>query len=116
MLQNVIGGMQGIVDHAMVGHYVGFEGNAAIGVSWQIFLVVMVFCVGMKAILIHEHLDCVWISDFLEFGVNLFGVNVNEEVLQLEYIVHPARALECTLDGHPSTLFVEVEVLEKIRP
>lgn len=27
----------------MVGHYVGFTGNAAIGVSWQIFLVVMVF-------------------------------------------------------------------------
>ncbi len=43
MLQNVIGGLQGIVDHAMVGHYVGFTGNAAIGVSWQIFLVVVVF-------------------------------------------------------------------------
>jgi putative MATE family efflux protein len=43
MLQNVIGGLQGIVDHAMVGHYVGFQGNAAIGVSWQIFLVVIVF-------------------------------------------------------------------------
>jgi putative MATE family efflux protein len=43
MLQNIIGGLQGIVDHAMVGHYVGFEGNAAIGVSWQIFLVVVVF-------------------------------------------------------------------------
>ena len=43
MLQNVIGGMQGIVDHAMVGNYVGFQGNAAIGVSWQIFLVVIVF-------------------------------------------------------------------------
>lgn len=43
MLQNLIGGVQGIVDHAMVGHYVGFTGNAAIGVSWQIFLVVMVF-------------------------------------------------------------------------
>ena len=43
MLQNVIGGLQGIVDHAMVGHYVGYAGNAAIGVSWQIFLVVMVF-------------------------------------------------------------------------
>ena len=27
----------------MVGHFVGFTGNAAIGVSWQIFLVVMVF-------------------------------------------------------------------------
>ena len=43
MLQNVIGGLQGIVDHALVGHYVGFTGNAAIGVSWQIFLVVIVF-------------------------------------------------------------------------
>ena len=43
MLQNVIGGLQGIVDHAMVGHYVGYTGNAAIGVSWQIFIVVMVF-------------------------------------------------------------------------
>ena len=43
MLQNVIGGMQGLVDHAMVGHFVGFTGNAAIGVSWQIFLVVQVF-------------------------------------------------------------------------
>jgi putative MATE family efflux protein len=43
MLQNVIGGLQGIVDHAMVGHYVGYAGNAAIGVAWQIFLVVIVF-------------------------------------------------------------------------
>ena len=43
MLQNVIGGIQGIVDHTMVGHYVGYTGNAAIGVSWQIFLVVIVF-------------------------------------------------------------------------
>jgi putative MATE family efflux protein len=43
MLQSVIGGLQGIVDHAMVGHLVGFTGNAAIGVSWQIFLVVVVF-------------------------------------------------------------------------
>ncbi len=43
MLQNVIGGLQGIVDHAMVGHYVGYTGNAAVGISWQIFLVVVVF-------------------------------------------------------------------------
>ena len=43
MLQNVIGGLQGIVDHVMVGNFVGYTGNAAIGVSWQIFLVVMVF-------------------------------------------------------------------------
>jgi len=43
MLQNVLGGLQGIVDHAMVGNFVGFTGNAAIGVAWQIFLVVIVF-------------------------------------------------------------------------
>ena len=43
MLQNVIAGLQGIIDHAMVGHFVGFTGNAAIGVSLQIFLVVIVF-------------------------------------------------------------------------
>ncbi|MDH3497297.1 MAG: MATE family efflux transporter [Gemmatimonadota bacterium] len=43
MLQNVLGGLQGIVDHVMVGRYVGFTGNAAIGVAWQIFLVVIVF-------------------------------------------------------------------------
>lgn len=43
MLQNVIAGSQGMVDHIMVGRYVGYTGNAAIGVSWQIFLVVIVF-------------------------------------------------------------------------
>lgn len=43
MLQNIIGGMQGLVDHIMVGHYVGYTGNAAIGVAFQIFLVVIVF-------------------------------------------------------------------------
>jgi putative MATE family efflux protein len=43
MLTNMVGGLQGIVDHALVGHLVGFQGNAAIGVAWQIFLVVIVF-------------------------------------------------------------------------
>ena len=43
MLQNVIAGMQGIVGQAVVGHYVGYAGNAAIGVSSQIYLVVIVF-------------------------------------------------------------------------
>jgi putative MATE family efflux protein len=43
MLQNVIAGLQGVVDHAMVGHYVGYTANAAIGVSLQLFLVVVVF-------------------------------------------------------------------------
>ena len=43
MLQNVFGGIQGIVDQAMVGNYVGHVGNAAIGVSVQIFILVIVF-------------------------------------------------------------------------
>jgi putative MATE family efflux protein len=43
MLQNIIAGLQGIVDHVMVGHFVGYTGNAAIGVSWQIIIVVIAF-------------------------------------------------------------------------
>jgi putative MATE family efflux protein len=43
MLQNIFAGLQGIIDHIMVGHYVDYRGNAAIGVSWQIILVVVVF-------------------------------------------------------------------------
>jgi len=43
VLQNIIGGAQGFIDHALVGHLVGYAGNAAVGVSWQIFLVVITF-------------------------------------------------------------------------
>lgn len=43
LLLNIVSGLQGLVDHIMVGRFVGFEANAAIGVSWQIFLVVVVF-------------------------------------------------------------------------
>jgi len=43
MVANIFGGLQGLVDHIVVGNIVGYTGNAAIGVSWQIFLVVVVF-------------------------------------------------------------------------
>ena len=43
MVQNIIGGLQGIIDQAMVGHYVGYIGNAAVGASLQIFILVIVF-------------------------------------------------------------------------
>lgn len=43
MLTNGIAGMQGMVDHVLVGNLVGFRGNAAMGISFQIFLVVIVF-------------------------------------------------------------------------
>src|SRR5687767_4189130 len=47
MLQNIIAGLQGIIDHAMVGHFIGYTANAAIGVSWQIILVVIVFIMSL---------------------------------------------------------------------
>jgi MATE family, multidrug efflux pump len=43
MLQNVIAGLQGVIDHAMVGHFVDYTANAAIGVSWQVIIIVIVF-------------------------------------------------------------------------
>ena len=43
MLQNLVAGLQGVIDHVLVGQLLGFTANAAIGVSWQIFLVVIVF-------------------------------------------------------------------------
>src|SRR5260370_30585351 len=43
MLQNLIGGLQGVVDHALGGHFVGDAGNAAVGVAIQIFIVVLAF-------------------------------------------------------------------------
>lgn len=43
ILTNVIAGVQGWVDHILVGNLVGYQANAAIGVSWQIFLLVIVF-------------------------------------------------------------------------
>src|SRR5213080_546107 len=47
MLQNLIGGLQGMVDHALVGHFVGYAANAAIGVAIQIFIVVIVFVISV---------------------------------------------------------------------
>jgi len=43
ILTNVIAGLQGMVDHVLVGNLVGYKANAAIGISWQIFLLVIVF-------------------------------------------------------------------------
>ena len=46
-LQNLIGGVQGVVDHALVGRFVGYAGNAAIGVAIQIFIVVLAFIISV---------------------------------------------------------------------
>jgi putative MATE family efflux protein len=85
VLQNAIGGLQGIIDHAMVGHYVGFTANAAIGVSWQIFLVVIVFISSLftgMAVLVaraagandHQRVDRVVYQAFLTAVLLALGV------------------------------------------
>lgn len=43
MLTNAVAGLQGLIDHLLVGNLLGYKGNAAMGVSWQIFLVIIVF-------------------------------------------------------------------------
>ena len=43
VLTNLISGVQGWVDQIMVGNLIGYQANAAIGVGFQIFLVVIVF-------------------------------------------------------------------------
>jgi Na+-driven multidrug efflux pump len=43
MLTNIISGLQGMIDHALVGNFVGYTANAAIGVSGQMFLIVIIF-------------------------------------------------------------------------
>jgi len=42
-LQQLLLGFQGAMSHVIAGHTVGYEANAAIGIGWQIFLVVLVF-------------------------------------------------------------------------
>ncbi|MBI1319694.1 MAG: MATE family efflux transporter [Candidatus Hydrogenedens sp.] len=45
-LLNLVNGLHGLVDHILIGQYHGSENNAAnaaIGVSWQVFLVIVVF-------------------------------------------------------------------------
>ena len=43
MLTNIVGGLQGMVDQALVGNLVGYKANAAIGVSSQIWIIVIIF-------------------------------------------------------------------------
>jgi putative MATE family efflux protein len=43
MLTNMIGGLQSMVDQAMVGNLIGYKANAAIGVSSQIWIIVIIF-------------------------------------------------------------------------
>lgn len=47
VMTNIFGGLQGIVDHVLVGRLVGYTANAAIGVALQIFIIVIVFIMSL---------------------------------------------------------------------
>jgi putative MATE family efflux protein len=84
IIANMLGGLQGVIDHALVGNFVGFTGNAAIGVAWQIFLIVIVFIsslfTGMSVLVArftgqndHEKVDRTVYQAFLTaVGLSLF--------------------------------------------
>ena len=84
MLTNIIGGLQGMVDQALVGHLIGYKANAAIGVSSQIFLIVIIFIsslfTGMSVLVArfagagdHEKVDRVVYQAFIAaIGLSLF--------------------------------------------
>ena len=84
MLTNIIGGLQGMVDQALVGNLVGYKANAAIGVSSQIFIIVIIFISslfsGMSVLVArfagagdHEKVDRTVYQAFLTaIGIGLF--------------------------------------------
>jgi len=84
MLTNVVGGLQGMVDQALVGNLIGYKANAAIGVSSQIFLIVVIFIAslfqGMSVLVArfagqgdHEKVDRTVYQAFITaIGISLF--------------------------------------------
>ena len=84
MLTNIIGGLQGMVDQALVGNLIGYKANAAIGVSSQIFLIVIIFMssvfTGMSVLVArftgagdHDKVDRVVYQAFITaIGLSLF--------------------------------------------
>lgn len=120
LLQNIVAGLQGLVDHVMVGRMVGFEANAAIGVSWQIFLVVVVFIAslfsGMGVLVAraagagdHDRVNQVVFQVFLlscGFGVFVLapvGYFLTPELLD---VVHAAPGVKAEALPYIRTLFV----------
>ena len=88
VLLNLVNGLHGLVDHILVGHFVASPdnaANAAIGVAWQVFLVLVVFIAslfhGMNVLIARytgrqdrKRLSEVFYQSFLCAMLLLFGV------------------------------------------
>jgi putative MATE family efflux protein len=116
MLTNIIGGLQGMVDQAMVGNLIGYKANAAIGVSSQIFLIVIIFMssvfTGMSVLVArftgagdHDKVDRVVYQAFITaIGLSLFVM------APIGYFASPAL-----LDFVNATPAVKAEALPFLR-
>ena len=116
MLTNIIGGLQGMVDQALVGNLIGYKANAAIGVSSQIFLIVIIFMTsvftGMSVLVSrfagagdHDKVDRVVYQAFITaIGLSLFVM------APIGYFASPAL-----LDFVNATPAVKAEALPFLR-
>ena len=116
MLTNIIGGLQGMVDQALVGNLIGYKANAAIGVSSQIFLIVIIFMssvfTGMSVLVArftgagdHDKVDRVVYQAFITaIGLSLFVM------APIGYFASPAL-----LDFVNATPAVKAEALPFLR-
>lgn len=116
MLTNIFGGLQGMVDQALVGNLIGYKANAAIGVSSQIFLIVIIFMssvfTGMSVLVArftgagdHDKVDRVVYQAFITaIGLSLFVM------APIGYFASPAL-----LDFVNATPAVKAEALPFLR-
>jgi putative MATE family efflux protein len=116
MLTNVVGGLQGMVDQALVGNLIGYQANAAIGISSQIFLIVVIFIAslftGMSVLVArfvgqgdHDKVDRTVYQAFITaIGISLFIM------APIGYFASPAL-----LDFVHATPAVKAEALPFIR-
>ena len=101
MLQNLVAGLQGVVDHALVGNLLGFAANAGIGVAWQIFLVVIVFMASLftgQAVLVarfagagdHDKVNRVVYQAFIA-SVGMYAVLALIGYFAAPFLLHPGQ-------------------------
>jgi len=97
-LLNLVNGLHQLVDHVLIGHYVSSESNAAnaaVGVAWQVFLVIIVFIAsifhGMNVLLARyagkqdrDNLGLVFYHSFLGCIYILIGI-----VAPIGYMISP---------------------------
>ena len=74
---------------------------------------IMILRVRLQSILVHQHAYRILIGYLLELLMNFLCVNINEQILKLLDIVHPALTRNVSLNRHPSILFFKVDVFEE---